>query len=181
MNKNNWKTLEKFINIHSPWVTLIGERLLDDRGKSLEYWRVERPDSAVIITLQNNQFLFPHPMYRPGIGERTLDFPGGRIPPGETPEAAILTILQRELGVSEDAIAHLTPLNTTGWPINSSFSNQKLYGFVAELYSTAAVNPEFIGATYPNTSASIQTLLKDLTCLQCRAILLEWQSQSTSD
>jgi hypothetical protein len=80
-----------------------------------------------------------------------------------------------------DPIAHICPLNAIGWAINSSFSNQKLYGFVVELHSEATVNPELIGATYSVTPAIIRDLLKKLTCLQCRALLLEWQRQSILD
>lgn len=67
------------------------------------------------------------------------------------------------------------PHYTVGWAINSSFSNQKLYSFVAKINPDTAVTPEKIGATYPLTSSGIKNLLQDLTCLQCRAILLEWQ------
>ncbi len=176
--KPHWKTLDRFVEINSDWVKLIGEHLETSEGKTLEYWRVERADSVVILTIQANKFLFPTRMYRPGVGEATLDFPGGRVPPGATAAAAVPAIIKRELGVSESAIAQIRPLNAIGWAINSSFSNQKLYGFVAELHSEITVNPEFIGATYSVSPAGIRELLKKLTCLQCRALLLEWQSQS---
>jgi len=115
--------------------------------------------------------------YRPGLGKATLDFPGGRVSEGQTPETAVPEILEKELGINEDAIARLTLLNPSGWPVNSAFSNQQLYGFVAEIEPTGSVNPELLAATYPNTSEGIRTLLTDLTCLQCRAVVFEWQSQ----
>lgn len=172
-----WQILDRFVEIRSPWLTLIGEHLQDDQEEILDYWRVEKADSVVIVTIQGGKFLFPVPSYRPGVGEATLDFPGGRVNPNQTPVAAVPGILSQELGVCEDAIANLTPLNSTGWAINSSFSNQNLYGFVAELDATVAVNPNRLGTTYPTTSPGIYSLLQDLTCLQCRAVLLEWQSQ----
>ena len=119
-------------------------------------------------------------MYRPGIGEITLDFPGGRVPAGEIAAAAVGGIIKKELGVTEDAIDRMEPINAIGWAINSSFSNQKLYGFVAKLHPTAAVNPEVIGARYPITPQGLSELLKKLTCLQCRSLLLEWQNQKGS-
>ena len=82
--------------------------------------------------------------------------------------------------MTESAIARIRPLNAIGWAINSSFSNQKLYGFVAELHPKATVNPEHIGAAYSVEPAGIRDLLKKLNCLQCRALLLEWQSQDFS-
>ncbi len=181
VKKHDWKTLDRFVEINSDWVKLIGEHLETSEGKTVEYWRVERADSVVILTIQADKFLFPTPMYRPGVGEATLDFPGGRVPAGITPAAAVPAIINKELGVSESAIDHIQPLNLIGWAINSSFSNQKLYGFVAELHPKATVNPEVIGATYSVKPAGISDLLKKLTCLQCRALLLEWQNQSILD
>ncbi|NJK75865.1 MAG: NUDIX hydrolase [Microcoleus sp. SU_5_6] len=171
--KSHWKTLDRIVEINSHWVKLIAEHLENTEGQILEYWRVERADSVIALTVQDNKFLFPVPMYRPGIGETTLDFPGGRVPAGETAAAAVPGIIKKELGVTEDAIARIQPIDEIGWAINSSFSNQKLYGFVAQLQPTAAVNPELIGAKYPTTPEGISELLKKLTCLQCRSLLLE--------
>ena len=175
--KSHWKTLDRFVEINSNWVKLIGEHLETTEGQIVEYWRVERADSVVILTVQADKLLFPSPMYRPGVAAATLDFPGGRVPEDTTPAEAVPAIIKKELGVTESAIARIQPINTTGWAINSSFSNQKLYGFVAQLHPTATVNPELIGAAYPVTPDGIRDLLKKLTCLQCRALLLEWQNQ----
>ena len=174
-----WQTLDRFVEISSPWLKLIGEHLRDDRQRVIEYWRVEKADSAIALTLQNDKLLLPVRQYRPGLAKTTLDFPGGRVSPEQTPLAAIPGILERELGVREEAIARLTPLNPEGWPVNSSFSNQKLYGFVVELQPTASISKELLGATYATTSTGISELLRDLTCLQCRAVLLEWLTVSS--
>lgn len=176
--KSQWKTLDRFVEINSHWVKLIAEHLETTEGQTVEYWRVERADSVVILTFQADKLLFPPPMYRPGVASATLDFPGGRVPAGSTPAEAVPAIIKKELGVTESAIARIEPLNAIGWAINSSFSNQKLYGFVAQLHPTAPVNPELIGAAYPATPDGIRDLLKKLTCLQCRALLLEWQNQA---
>ena len=175
---NKWKTLDRFVEISSPWLTLIGEHLENDQGQVIDYWRVEKADSVVILTIQSEHFLLPIPMYRPGVGEKTLDFPGGRVPFGQKPAAIVPKILQRELGITAEAIACLTPLNATGWAINSSFSNQKLYGFVAQIDPTISISQELLGEIYPTTKLGIRNLLQNLTCLQCRSILLEWQTQA---
>ena len=177
--QQHWKTLDRFLEIRSPWFTLLGEHLEDDRQQVIDYWRVEKTDSVVLLTLHDGQLLFPLLNYRPGLGQATLDFPGGRVSEGQTPETVVPKILEKELGLREDAIAHLTLLNPRGWPINSSFSNQKLYGFVVEIDPTISVNPDLLGAIYPTTSEGIRSLFQDLTCLQCRAVLLEWQNQAT--
>lgn len=174
---NQWQYLNSFVKIESPWLTLIGEHWRDQSGKNLDYWRVEKADSVVILTLQNQQLIFPKPLYRPGLGCATLDFPGGRVPGNQTPLEVVPQILQQELGLNVDVNLDLTLLNELGWAINSSFSNQKLYGVVAEIAPTVSISPEYLGVTYPATPAGIETLLKTLTCLQCRSVLLEWQRQ----
>ena len=176
-----WKILERFVEISSPWLTLIGEKLQARQGKILDYWRVEKADSVVIVTIQGDNFLLPKPMYRPGVQSNTLDFPGGRVPEDLEPINVVPQIVHRELGISQSGITKITPLNQIGWAINSSFSNQKLYGFVAKIDPKLSINPNQLGATYSKTSTGINLLLQDLTCLQCRAVLLEWsQSQSRS-
>ena len=177
-----WQTLEQFLEIRSPWLTLIGEKLQDEQQQVLDYWRIEKADSVVIVTIQSGQFLLPKPMYRPGLKQTTLDFPGGRVLPGQTSIASVPSIIKRELGIAESAISCLRPLNSDGWAINSSFSNQKLYGFVAEILPTVSLSPKCLGAKYPTTSTGLRNLLNNLTCLQCRAVLLEWwQNQSILD
>ncbi|MGC9524396.1 MAG: NUDIX hydrolase [Limnospira sp.] len=174
-----WDVLSRFVEIRSPWLTLIGEKLRDNRSQILEYWRVEKADSAVILTIENNQLVLPVAGYRPGLGEATLDFPGGRVPADREAIDVVPQILERELGVAESEILKIESLNDKGWAVNSSFSNQKLYGFVAKLLPDYASDRDKIGATYPMTSEGIAALLRDLTCLQCRAVLLEWmRSQS---
>ena len=104
----------------------------------------------------------------------SVTIPFGRVPEGQSPDVAVPVILQRELGMEAEAIISLTPLNTKAWAVNSSFSNQKLYGFVAQIQPNWVLSPEFVGATYAANAIGIGELLEVLTCLQCRALLLEW-------
>jgi hypothetical protein len=175
-----WQIQDKILELHSRWVTVIGEHLQNDKGQILEYWRVEKADSVIILPIQNQQLILPPPSYRPGVQEKTLDFPGGRVPEAEKPITMVPKILQRELGITAETISQLTPLNTQGWTINSSFSNQKLFGFIVELQSTVQIPSNFIGAMYPINHDGIASLLNSLTCLQCRAVLLEWWTKIKS-
>ena len=176
-----WQTLDRFLEVKSPWMALIGEHLRDDRNRVLDYWRVETANSAVILTVQDNYLILPPATYRPGVGQSTLDFPGGRVPQSDDPEAAVPEILTRELGVPAEAISRCTSLNQTGWPVNSSFSNQKLYGFVVHLHPSAQLASERVGGKYALTDSGMRSLLEKLTCLQCRAVLLSWlHSQNLS-
>ena len=91
--KSQWKTIDRFVEINSHWVKLIAEHLETTEGQIVEYWRVERADSVVILTIQAEKLLFPTPMYRPGVASATLDFPGGRVPAQVTPAAAVPAIM----------------------------------------------------------------------------------------
>ncbi len=172
-SEQSWQTRDRFLELHSRWMTLLGEHLQDDRGEILEYWRIEKADSVVILPIQGKLILLPSPSFRPGIGKVTLDFPGGRVAEGQTPKQAAIATLQRELDIEATSITQLVPLNVQGWAVNSSFSNQKLYGFVAHINPKKPI-PEAVAVTYPATSVGVQDLLHNLICLQCRAVLLEW-------
>ncbi len=174
MTSQPWETLSRFIEINSPWLKLIGEKLKDDQDRILDYWRIEKADSVIVIPIQNQQLLFPIATYRPGVQKITLDFPGGRLPPGVSPRQGAVTILNKELGIRAEDLTQITPINQQGWSVNSSFSNQLLYGFAATLTETTTVDPAYLGSSYPLNSTGIENLLEDLTCLQCRALLLEW-------
>lgn len=169
-----WTVQDRFLEMHSRWLTVIGEHLQDHRGNVLEYWRIEKADSVIVLPIQNEQILFPAPSYRPGVGSVTLDLPGGRVPVGTSPEQAAIAILQRELGIDAALVDRLIALNSTGWAVNSSFSNQKLYGFVAHLHSATEPAKELISAAYSITPSGIHQLLSVINCLQCRTVLLEW-------
>ncbi len=172
---HTWPVQDRFLEMRSHWLTLIGEHLLDTQGQSLEYWRIEKADSAIVLPIQTDRILLPFPSYRPGIGQVTLDFPGGRVAEGQSPAQAAIATLQRELGIEATAIAQLTPLNQEGWPVNSSFSNQRLHGFVAQIKPEISLQTEYVAATYAIDRAGIQQLLQELNCLQCRLVLFEWQ------
>jgi hypothetical protein len=178
-----WQVQDRFLELHSRWMTLIGEHWLDAQGQQLEYWRIEKADSIIVLPIQpdhlgQSHILLPPASFRPGVGQVTLDFPGGRRLAEQTPEEAAIAILHRELGVEATAIAQLTPLNPDGWAINSSFSNQKLYGFIAYLEGGTSEPPELTVIAYPATTTVVRQLLDKLTCLQCRAVLLEGRACS---
>lgn len=149
--------IREITNFTTDWVRLVGELLKDEDGNSLDYWRVEKEDSVIIIPFVQAKIVSPGMYYRPGIKEKTYDFPGGRIKEGETVKEAAERILAKELTSDVQSLELFTP----GFYINSSFSNQKLYGAVAE------VSGEF-------ETEEPKQLLDKMHCLQCRCLLLEW-------
>ena len=174
---SHWKLLNEFVRVESPWVSLIGEHWLCDKGNELEYWRVEKTDSVIVLPIQAGQIFCIRPTFRVGLGRATLDFPGGRLPPGKSPQEVVPLILERELSVPLAAIRSTIELNQTKWPINSSFSNQGLWGFVAEIDEDFNIPKSCIGANVKANDEGISELLLQLDCLQCRTVLLEWQRQ----
>lgn len=164
-----WQVGDRFANLSTPWFTLIGEHIQAE-GQTLDYWRIEKADSVIILPIQDKQLLLPAPSYRPGIGRKTLDFPGGRCSKEQAPAEAAQQILQRELGIDAAATQSLIPLNKSGWAINSSFSNQRLYGFIAQLHPGPVPKQD---RAYAIDRTGLDRLLSDLTCLQCRMVLLE--------
>ncbi|ESA38168.1 nudix hydrolase [Leptolyngbya sp. Heron Island J] len=174
MSEQPWQFQETILSLQTGWLTLLGEKLKTPQGERLDYWRVEKADSVIVLPVHRQHLLLPPPVYRPGVGQSTWDFPGGRCPDGQSLQCAATTILERELGVADSGLSCLSPINQTGWPINSSFSNQRLHGFVAEIKPDVSLVPEKLGATYPLTHLGIQSLLDRLICLQCRGLFMEW-------
>lgn len=173
MIDNHWQIIDKIIEIKSKWLTLIGEKVKDEKGENLDYWRVEKADSLIIITQYQNSLILPKSSYRHGIAEVTLDFAGGRVnPTNKLPDIAY-NILQRELNLTQEQIKFITPINHNGFIINSSFSNQKLWGFYCEIKPEISLNNLFIHSVYNLNQKDIKHLLEDLQCLQCRSLLYE--------
>jgi hypothetical protein len=175
MSNGKWQVLETLAILKNQWVSLIGERLLDNHGKELTYWRVVRGDSVIVIPVQKENFLICSPVYRPGVGRKTHDFPGGRHDPVRTPKETAYMILEREMGIKTTAVRSMQMVNEEPWLVDSSFSSQKLYVFEAVLDDDIYVDLADEGIECPIVQAEI--ILKRLICLQCRCALLDWLHQ----
>ncbi len=170
--------LSRLVEVRSPWLTVIGERYEDAAGNQLDYWRVEKPDSVVVVALHRGEILLPPRAFRPGVSRVALDLPGGRLQPGEAVVDAAIRVVQRELGLPDaSGVKSVEQLNGTGWDVDSSTSSQRLYGAVCELADQLQVPRQYIGASYPATEAGVTRLLSDLSCLQCREVLREWRAR----
>ena len=169
-----WICLGGFAEVKNPWLTLKGERWRDNDQRVLDYWRVEKADSLILLPQQGDRLLLPKPVFRPGIGEATWDFPGGRLTDLALVDQTLRDILQRELALSPTAVLQTRPINPRGWAVNSSFSNQKLYGYWVNIDPDYELNEIEIGAEF-EIPQQLPQLLNLLSCLQCRALLREWQ------
>jgi hypothetical protein len=131
------------------------------------------------LPVQASYIFCGKPTFRPGVGRATLDFPGGRLPDGKEPREVAPLLLQRELAIPPEAVSRLEPLNSEKWVINSSFSNQGLWAFVAEIHPAFPIPKAGIGKKALADAAGCSQLMADLDCLQCRAVLMEWQQRGT--
>lgn len=127
----------------------------------------------IVLSVCGDQLLMAPPTFRPGIAGQTVDFPGGRVPSGAPPQELVGALLRRELGVAPASVQEVTPLNINGWAVDSSFSNQRIWGFIAQLTQPLAQLDEKPLIRVPLTGRHIADLLETLHCLQCRALLLE--------
>jgi hypothetical protein len=168
---HDWERGERIVTVESPWVRLIAERWRDDAGRELDYWRVEHAHSVIIAAVQDGRLLLPQPQFRPGLGRATLDLPGGRLPAGASPLDAAVAIAARELGLPPATVRDPHPLNREGWPVNSSFSDQLLFGVTATVDPAAA--PSLPYQAVRADRDGITDLLRRLTCLQCRVVVME--------
>lgn len=174
---SNWTLTDEFVRVGSKWVTLIGERWLCDKGREVEYWRVEKVDSVIILPIHAGRIYCGKPTFRVGVHRPTLDFPGGRLPEGTQPKDVVPVLLESELSVPACAIRRTIELNDVKWLVNSSFSNQGLWGFVVEIDEAFSIPESSTGASVEASDGGISELLSELECLQCRMVLLEWQRQ----
>lgn len=169
---DKWKKIDEIVHIHSKWLDLYYEIWDSGSGEIYEYWRVSKADSLIVVTTYENKFILPKPMFRPGIGEATLDFPGGRIL--NRNENFLIEsaeqILKKELNVSKENIANLKLLDTVGKNINSSFNSQRLYVAYAEIKN---ISPD-IDSYISYSKEKIDLLQEDLSCLQCSYALLQF-------
>jgi hypothetical protein len=173
-NAMEWERLDQILDFRTKWLTLLGEKWRDDKGAEVEYWRVEKPDSVIVLPLQGASLLLPRPAFRPGVRSVTIDFPGGRVKGAGATDEAVREILKRELGVEASAVIDMKSLNKRGWLINSSFSSQKLYAYVCEIDDGFSVPSSLLGRRVSRDMKSLETLLDELQCLQCRSVLLGW-------
>ena len=179
-NGNQWQTLSQIVEIRSRWITLVAERLRDNEEREFEYWRIEKSSSLLVVVEYRDLLVLPQPTYRPGVARVTLDLAGGRFDGSLSKRAAAQEILRREFHLTGAVKARITELNKTGWDVDSSTSNQQLYGVVANVDASTEIPSSRIGASYPATIEGGRSLRDDLTCLQCRATVEAWLDRRTS-
>jgi len=168
---DKWNKIDEIVHIHSKWLDLYCETWDVSSGEIYEYWRVEKADSIIVVSMYKEQFILPKPMFRPGIGGSTLDFPGGRVV--ESSEKGLKErarhILVNELSVNEDYISRIEVLDGVGKYINSSFNNQRVFVVYAEI-DEISKEDEYV--LYEK--GEVDQLLEELNCMQCSYALMRF-------
>lgn len=171
-----WQVIDEFIKIKNRWIEFYGENCIDEENNKLEYYRVKRADSIIIIPIINDKLLLPKKYYRHGINEITLDFPGGRWEKGVLFVDCVENIIRKELLLENRYIKKIERLNENGWYSDSSFSSQKVFGAVVYI---DAPDKNFSESVDVNGN-SIGSILKELDCMQCRTVFNEWIRKGSS-
>lgn len=148
----------------SKWVTVHLDHYLSNGGQTLEYPLATRSDSVIILAMQAGKFVLGDAQMRPGVKERTLDFPGGRVD-DKDPRAAAEQTVRREFQLDDSVALELEPLTKRPLFVDSAFSSQKVHGFVVDIPGDVPLE---------GTRYSADELTNELQCMQCRAMLLEW-------
>lgn len=81
-----------WFSVHQDSVTLPNGNRIDD------YHRIDMPSSAVVVLIDTKSRVLVLEQYRYGVDAYCLNLPGGRIDPGELPEAAAKRELLEETG-----------------------------------------------------------------------------------
>lgn len=161
--------IENILTLKSKWVDIYCDKWKDGT-QILDYWRVEKLDSIIILPIFENEFILPKKQYRVGIDAFTLDFPGGRRSHTNLADSA-KEILIRELEISEKNINGIVALGNKKFIVNSSFNSQCVSYYVAYLKDIVNLKDCI------RYSIDDNALQDDLECLQCAFGLLLYKGQ----
>ena len=165
----SWRHIGERLRLKSRWVTVVCDQWQVADGV-IDYWRVERPNSVVVVPWTQSGVYVLAPNYRPGIASSTTDFPGGRWEERSSEDAAY-GILKREVGLSPGDLQDLRPVGRAR-NVDSSFSSQQLM-----VYSVKLIAPLSTGqlSLIPiRHFTDFQKARASIDCLQCSSALTDW-------
>lgn len=125
-----WKELDRQTVLTSHVFSVLSSRRRAADGKEAEYTLVDSPDwcnlVAPVMRDDGVECFVMARQYRHGSGTVTIEFPGGIVDPGETPEHAVLREFEEETGYAAESIMLIGTVNP-----NPAFMTNTAYTFVA--------------------------------------------------
>lgn len=95
---DNWEVVDAAVEYSNPYFSVEREQVRTSDGRESDYYRIDfEEDGVVSLGVEDGDVLFVD-LYRPRLGRRTLELPGGAIDPGESPEAAARREFAEETG-----------------------------------------------------------------------------------
>lgn len=122
-----WKVLESEYLHKKDWLTVRQDKCELPNGKIVpEFYVNEYPDWVNAVALTNDGMVILVKQYRHGIGEESLELPGGVVDAGETWQNAMRRELLEETGYAFDSIEYLAKVSA-----NPSTTNNYTHLFLA--------------------------------------------------
>ena len=104
------RILSEKVVFQNEWLEVLAREVEGEPGAP--YFAVRTPDYANVLALTADRHVLLVRQFRPAIGVETLEFPGGLVDAGETPEQAVGRELLEETGFTADRMELLGTLRT---------------------------------------------------------------------
>ncbi|MCA9319078.1 MAG: NUDIX hydrolase [Planctomycetes bacterium] len=139
-----WQKLDSRSVFRNPVLELHQERVRTPRGDETDWTVVEIGDGVCVVPLRPDGGVHMIRQYRHAVGEWVLEFPAGRVEPGEDPEAAGRRELAEEAGLEADAWQGLGAF----WPLDG-VCRHRIHLFLARGLTPTAPGHETFEAIEP--------------------------------
>lgn len=112
-NKRTWAIKKSQRKYKNSWIEVVEDLVIDDHGRELMYGVVRIAKGTCVLPLDDEGFVYLAKQFRYGLGDFSVECPGGAIDKGETLLAAAKRELKEELGISPTRwieLGHINPL-----------------------------------------------------------------------
>jgi 8-oxo-dGTP pyrophosphatase MutT (NUDIX family) len=104
------RILSEKVVFQNQWIEVLSREVEGEPGPP--YYAVRTPDYANVLALTEDRQVLLVRQFRPAVGSETLEFPGGLVDPGETPQQTVGRELLEETGFAAERIELLGSLCT---------------------------------------------------------------------